>query len=192
MRCLSVFILACSLLQQAHAQCKKDACYNAVAIQSNKNPSLAVRREDCQALLRLGIDDDHTTTVTTTFIVETVSEEYSEISTVTTVTTEYYIVTSITAPRRQDTHVTTVPGDGVLLEERDTYVIKGKKPLYARACASREHHARACLCFGIKPATLNTQRKIVSVTALETVTVQETETLTATVTLTTHIELGRR
>lgn len=163
-------------LTEAATSCKKDACFNAVASQSNTNPSLAIRQADCKAVLKTIIDDDAVTTVT----------RFTTVTATTVTVTEEIFPTAPSRIRRRaivvlppsPPEITAAPkfsdgGEAVLLP-RDQIIVGGSKPSYASACANLQSYAIACICFGVKASTY----KVVTRTSSTTKTVSQTATAT--------------
>lgn len=173
MRCRVTLCTALALLADfsyAANACKKDACYNAIAVQGRSNPNLARRKADCSSILRTVVNTDITKTVTA----------YSTAPTVTTTTTVRTTV-EVTSTTTTTTSTSFEPSDFkkravetaiAELDARDKIVIQGQKPAYASACASNSDYAVACLCYGIQAPVQSTLTRTVTAT----VTTQATAT----------------
>lgn len=126
-----------SILISVEAACKKDACYNDVAVARAGSPHLARRLADCSSILRTVVEDDltrTTTSYTTAFTATTLD------STVTTETTtskiDYF---SAANRRRQSPELSELSP----LEARDKIIIKGAKPAYAANCKSSQDYGKS-------------------------------------------------
>lgn len=149
--------------------CQKDSCYNNVAGGSNKFPSIAVRRADCNALFQAYIDDLTRIITSTATVVPTTN---TVISTATTITQRFNTTEGVLLNSRVQTIATiidtlkkiyTIPTDPVaeveaeprlkraaatlmltidseVLEIRDTLVMKGKKPAYVSQCRNVQEY----------------------------------------------------
>lgn len=163
--------------------CKRDACYSAVAIQGPKSPNLVTRRADCSSVLKLFVDTDVTTTITS-FTVAQTPVTLTIFVTKTTITETITSTASIVV-KRHSQETSSNAYDTPNLEVRDTFVIQGKRPSYAQACQNIQHYALACLCFGVKAAVQKTivHTRRVTATLTQTTTLTASKTATETTTL---------
>lgn len=196
---VSTLLSLCGISSGANS-CKKDACYNNVAVKANDSPNLARRKADCSSILQ-SVVVDATTTVIRLFtapssVIVTVSvTDSTEIQTTTqtqvvTTTTTELAKRMIREPETQNLHADNI------IEVRDKIVIKGTKPAYARSCNSNQDYAVACLCFGVKGNQQSTATQ--TITTISTVSKTVTSTLfftssssTTTTTTTTSVSFSR-
>lgn len=127
---LAVYAALGLICTSSHAAntCKKDACYNAVAVQNANSPNLASRKSACSSILKTVVDSD----VTATSVVFSTAPPVT--STITLTSTSIKVVTTRTTFVPGKRSVVEVGVKPAALEVRDKVVIKGSKPAFATAC----------------------------------------------------------
>lgn len=156
----------------AATTCKKDACYNIVALNQAGNPNLAQRKADCSSIFQPVKNDNKAASTRTV---------YSAGSTITTTQTilDFTATTSVTATSLVNGKRSLVEEDGMFaLAARDTIVLRGKKPSYAGACAKDTDYAIACLCYGVKQPVMPVVTQTILTTQLVTSTIITTTSVT--------------
>lgn len=124
---------AANLAFAASTPCKRDACYNGVALDGPQSPKMASRKAGCRMVLKTAVDDDVTITIvrTATVISATVTDTVVDATFTVTTGGPRTVLTTAAKKKRRLARVTAAPDsrdDAALLEERDKVRSKGSQP----------------------------------------------------------------